>query len=45
MIELNGHIFVWKDVRNGVKQGSVFKQFLFTILIDDIDVEVLCEIF
>ena len=42
-LQLNGHKSGWTEVRSAVPQGTVLGT-LFTIFIDDIDEEVLCEI-
>ena len=42
-LKLNRHRPGWKEVRSGVPQVSL-EPLLFTIFIDDIDEEVLCEI-
>ena len=44
-VQLNVHRSGWTDVRSGVPQGSSLVQLLFTIFTDDIDEEVLCEIY
>ena len=43
-MQLNGHITGWTGVRSGVPQVFVLRLILFSIFIDDIDEEVLCEI-
>ena len=43
-MELNGYRSGWAEVRSGVPQVSVIVLLLFTIIIDDINDEVLCEI-
>ena len=43
-MQLNGHILGWTEVRSGVPQRSVLRPLLFTIFIDDINEEVVCEI-
>ena len=43
-LQLNGHRSGWTEVRSGVLQGSVLAPLLFTIFINNIDEEVLCEI-
>ena len=42
-VQLNGHKLSWTEVRSGVPEGSVLRQLLFTVFIDDIE-EVLCEV-
>ena len=44
-MQLDGHRSGWTEVRSGVPQGCVLGPLLFTIFIDNIDEEVLCEIF
>ena len=43
-VQLNGHRSGWTEARSGVPQGSVLASLAFTIFIDDIDEEVICEI-
>ena len=43
-MQLNGHRSGWTEVRISVPQGSILGPLHFTIFIDDIDEEVLCEI-
>ena len=44
-MQLNGHRLGWIKVRSGVPQGSVLRPLLFTIIMDDIDEEVLCKMY
>ena len=43
-MQLNGHRSGLTEVRSRVPQGSILGPPFFTIFIDDIDEEVLCEI-
>ena len=43
-MQLNGHRSGWMEFRSGVLQGSVLGALLFTVCVDGIDEEVLCEI-
>ena len=43
-MSLNGHISGWLKVSNGVLKGSILGPLHFTMFIDGIDEEVLCEI-
>ena len=43
-MQLSGYRFGWTEVRSDVPQESVLGPLLFTILIDDMEEEVLCEI-
>ena len=43
-MQLNEHRSGWTEVRSDVPQGSLLRPLLFTIFIDDIDEEILCEI-
>ena len=43
-MQLNGNRSGWTEVRRGLSQGSVLGPLLFTIFINEIDEEVVCEI-
>ena len=44
-MQLNGHRSSGTEIRSGVQKGSILGPLLFTIFIDNLDEELLCEIF